>query len=59
MKIFKIYSEYARAYHEMYQSIFDYENEFEMYDKYLSKIKAKKILELGCGSGNILSIESW
>ena len=53
MKIFKIYSEYAKAYHEMYQSIFDYEEDFKIYDKYLSKIKAKKILELGCGSGNL------
>ncbi|MCE7742663.1 MAG: class I SAM-dependent methyltransferase [Candidatus Heimdallarchaeota archaeon] len=56
MKIFKIYSEYARAYHEMYQSIFDYEEEFKIYDKYLSKIKAKKILELGCGSGNMAKL---
>ncbi len=56
MKIFKIYSEYARAYHEMYQSIFDYDEEFKIYDKYLSKMKAKKILELGCGSGNMAKL---
>ncbi len=56
MKIFKIYSEYARAYHEMYQTIFDYEEEFKIYDKYLSKIKAKKILEIGSGSGNMAKL---
>jgi len=56
MKIIKIYSEYARAYHEMYQSIFDYDEEFRIFDKYLSKIKAKKILELGCGSGNMAKL---
>ncbi len=53
MKIMRIYTDYARVYHEMYQSIFNYENEFQLYDKSLSKLKCKKILEIGCGSGNL------
>jgi SAM-dependent methyltransferase len=38
----------------MYQTIFDYDKEFRIYDTYLKKYKGKKkILELGCGSGNL------
>ncbi|MHA2357371.1 MAG: class I SAM-dependent DNA methyltransferase [Candidatus Heimdallarchaeaceae archaeon] len=51
----KIYLDYAWAYHEMYQVIFDYDREFKMYDKILSKLKCKRILEIGCGSGNLAS----
>jgi ubiquinone/menaquinone biosynthesis C-methylase UbiE len=53
MKIMRIYTDYAKVYHEMYQSIFDYDAEFELYHKHLSKLKCKKILEIGCGSGNL------
>ncbi|NHJ33749.1 MAG: class I SAM-dependent methyltransferase [Asgard group archaeon] len=53
MKIMKIYTDYAKVYHEMYQSIFDYEADFELYHNSLSKLKCKKILEIGCGSGNL------
>ena len=49
----KIYSEFARVYHEMYHSIFNYEEDFKLYHKHLSKLKSSKILELGCGSGNL------
>jgi len=49
----KLYSKLARVYHEMYQNIFDYKKEFKSYDKILKKHKAKKILEIGCGSGNL------
>lgn len=47
----KLYSTLANIYHEMYQQIFDYDKEFEFYDLILKKHKAKKILEVGCGSG--------
>jgi len=49
----RIYTDYAKVYHEMYQSIFDYDAEFELYHKHLSKLKCNKILEIGCGSGNL------
>ena len=49
----KLYSELATIYHEMYQSIFDYKKEFQFYNKLLKKYKCKKILEIGCGSGNL------
>ncbi len=53
MKIMRIYTDYAKVYHEMYQSIFDYDAEFELYHKHLSKLKCNKILEIGCGSGSL------
>ncbi len=37
----------------MYQSIFNYKKEYKFYDKLLKKYKCKKILEIGCGSGNL------
>ena len=49
----KLYSKLAIVYHEMYQSIFDYKKEFQFYNKLLKKYKCKKILEIGCGSGNL------
>ena len=48
-------SKLASVYHEMYQSIFDYKKEFQFYDKLLKKNGCKKILEIGCGSGNLAS----
>jgi len=49
----KLYSQLAQVYHEMYQSIFDYKKEFKFYNRLLKKYKCKKILEIGCGSGNL------
>jgi ubiquinone/menaquinone biosynthesis C-methylase UbiE len=49
----KLYSELAQVYHEMYQNIFDYKEEFKFYDAILKEYKCQKILELGCGSGNL------
>ncbi len=48
-----LYSELAEVYHEMYQSIFDYEKEFRLYDGLLKKYNRKEVLEIGCGSGNL------
>ena len=53
MKILKIYTDHSKVYHEMYQAIFNYEKEFQLYHRYLSKLKCKKILEIGSGSGNL------
>ena len=49
----KLYTKLARVYHEMYQSIFNYKKEFNFYNKLLIKYKCRKILEIGCGTGNL------
>ena len=46
-----LYSSLANIYHEMYQYIFDYDEEFTFYDTILKKNNCTKILEVGCGSG--------
>jgi len=35
----------------MYQHVFDYDKEFELYDSILKKSRCNNILEIGCGSG--------
>ena len=47
------YTELARIYHEFYQSIFNYEEVFRFYNRELKKYGCKKILEIGCGTGNL------
>lgn len=49
----KLYSELAQVYHDMYQSLFDYEKEFRFYDRLLKKYFCRSVLEVGCGSGNL------
>lgn len=47
----QLYSTLAGIYHEMYQNIFDYDEEFKFYDTILKKHGCRRILEIGCGSG--------
>lgn len=47
----ELYSTLATIYHEMYQHVFDYDKEFDFYDKILKTNSCNKILEIGCGSG--------
>ena len=47
----QLYSTYANIYHEIYQHIFDYDQEFLYYDVLLKSNGCNKILEIGCGSG--------
>lgn len=49
----KLYSQLARIYHEMYQTIFDYREEFRFYDGLMKKYNKSSVLEIGCGSGNL------
>ena len=49
----KLYTKLARVYHEMYQGIFDYKKHFRFYNKILKDYNCQKILEIGCGSGNL------
>jgi len=46
-----LYSDLATVYHEMYQHIFDYDHEFNFYDRILSENNCHDILEIGCGTG--------
>lgn len=39
----------------MYQSIFDYKKEFRTVDKILRTYSVRKVLEIGCGAGNLAS----
>ena len=46
-----LYSTLATVYHEMYQHIFDYDREFNFYNRILSENNCHDILEIGCGTG--------
>ncbi len=49
-----LYTDLARVYHEMYQTLFDYKAEFERYHALLRKnAPCHSVLEIGCGSGNL------
>lgn len=47
----QLYSTLAGIYHEMYQKVFNYDDEFNFYDTILKKQDCNSILEIGCGSG--------
>ncbi len=49
----KLYTNLANVYHEIYQTLFDYDEEFKFYDKHLKENKVKSVVELGCGTGNL------
>ena len=49
----KLYTQMAEIYHEMYQSIFDYDEEFRTAHRILRPYAAKRVLEIGCGAGNL------
>lgn len=49
-----LYTDLARVYHEMYQTLFDYKVEFQRYHALLQKNSpCHSVLEIGCGSGNL------
>ncbi len=48
-----LYTKLAQVYHEMYQSIFDYRKEFRQCDSILKEYGSRRVLELGCGAGNL------
>jgi SAM-dependent methyltransferase len=49
----KLYTKLAALYHEMYKSIFDYDEDFQVAHRILRTSSVKRILELGCGAGNL------
>lgn len=48
-----LYTSLAEIYHEMYQSIFNYDKEFRTVHAVLKAYSARKVLEIGCGAGNL------
>ncbi len=49
----KLYTNLANVYHEIYQTLFDYDEEFKFYDKYLRENQITGVVEIGCGTGNL------
>ncbi len=49
----KLYTTLATVYHEMYQDLFDYDGEFRQYHEQLQSQNCQKIVEFGCGTGNL------
>jgi SAM-dependent methyltransferase len=50
-----LYTKLASVYHQMYQSIFDYDEEFRTAHRLMKPYSPKRILEIGCGAGNLAS----
>ncbi len=48
-----LYQSLSAIYHEMYQNLFDYDKEFAFYNAILTQFAAKRIVEFGCGTGNL------
>lgn len=49
----KLYTNLANVYHEIYQTLFDYDEEFKFYDEHLKENEINSVVELGCGTGNL------
>ena len=49
----KLYTELARAYHEMYQTLFDYASQYALFEGLIREYGCESVLEIGCGSGNL------
>lgn len=49
----KLYTELAEVYEAMYRTFMDYDAEFACYGALLEKYGAQKVLEIGCGAGNL------
>ncbi len=48
-----LYKNLSAIYHQMYQSLFDYDEEFDFYASVLHKFSVHSVLEYGCGTGNL------
>jgi SAM-dependent methyltransferase len=49
----KLYTTLAEVYHEIYLSLFNYDEEFRFYDFQLQANQINSVLEIGCGTGNL------
>lgn len=53
-KMQSLYSNgFEKIYDEMYQTFINYKDEYLFYSNVLNKYKKNKVLEIGCGSGNL------
>lgn len=50
-----LYKELAPVYEAMYQTFINYEEEYQLYSNLLKKYKKKQVVEIGCGTGNLVS----
>ena len=48
-----LYNQLATVYEAMYKSFINYDEEFDFYSNILLKYHCNKLLEIGCGSGNL------
>ncbi|MGB1243720.1 MAG: class I SAM-dependent DNA methyltransferase, partial [Chitinophagales bacterium] len=48
-----LYKDLSKVYHKMYQNLFNYDKEFAFYHPILTQFSVKKIVEFGCGTGNL------
>jgi len=48
-----LYKDLSTIYHEMYQNLFDYDKEFAFYHSTLAQFAVNKVIEFGCGTGNL------
>ncbi len=49
-----LYKELATVYEAMYQTFIDYNAEYTLYSNLLKKYQKKQVLEIGCGTGNLV-----
>ena len=49
-----LYKDLAPVYEAMYQTFIDYQAEYECYGSLLKKYAKKQVLEIGCGTGNLV-----
>ncbi len=49
----KLYTQLAEVYEAMYKSFINYDEEFYFYSNILLKYQCAKLLEIGCGTGNL------
>jgi len=54
----KLYKELSHIYDTIYEGLFDYDKVAKFIDERLKKIKARKVLEVGCGTGSLTKILS-
>jgi SAM-dependent methyltransferase len=49
----QLYTTYAELYHKMYQSLIDYDEEYNYYRNLIDEQGGRDILEIGCGTGQL------
>ena len=50
----QLYQELAPVYEAMYQTFINYQEEYLLYSNLLKKYGKKQVVEIGCGTGNLV-----